>query len=205
MKSGFKGHETSWLYAFEPNESDGTKFGQCFFIGLGLSESFARTLLGENGYFIGFWHFRPNSKLLWCASKWTLCLQKCWILLIYYVVRLQIEKNSTGFSNSYCPLVGHLNHFDIIQIYFGFRSKSHPQCWKNGNFRNTTSKITLNIFNRYYWRLVLHKFCCCVVKFPLHKMCFNPKIILKPLIKLIYIEYTHNTNEVLQLCYHKML
>ena len=98
MKSGFKGHETSWLYAFEPNESDGTKFGQCFFIGLGLSESFARNLLGENGYFIGFWHFRPNFKLLWHASKWTLCLQKCWILLIYYVVILQYNFHAHGKS-----------------------------------------------------------------------------------------------------------
>ena len=29
-----------------------------FFIGFGLSDTFARSLLGENGYFIGFWHFK---------------------------------------------------------------------------------------------------------------------------------------------------
>ena len=98
MKSGFKDHKTSWLYAFLPNESDGTKFGQCFFIGLGLSESFARTLLGENGYFIGCWHFRPNFKILWHASKRTLCLQKCWILIIYYVVILQYNFHAHGKS-----------------------------------------------------------------------------------------------------------
>ena len=72
------------------------KFAQCFFIGLGLSESFARTLLGKNGYFIGFWHFCPNFKILWHASEWTLCLQKCWILLIYYVVRLQYNFHAHG-------------------------------------------------------------------------------------------------------------
>ena len=105
MKSGFEDHETSWLYAFLPNESDGTKFGQCFFIGLGLRESFARNLLGENGYFIGFWHFRPNFKLLWHASKWTLCLQKCWILLIYYVVRLQYNFHAHGKSQKQIWLI----------------------------------------------------------------------------------------------------
>ena len=42
--------------------------------------------------------FRPNFKLLWHASKWTLCLQKCWILLIYYVVRLQYNFHAHGKS-----------------------------------------------------------------------------------------------------------
>ena len=82
-----------------------------FFIGLGLSESFARTLLGENGYFIGFWHFRPNFKLLWHASKWTLCLQKCWILLIYYVVRLQYNFHAHGKSQRWKTKGGGANFF----------------------------------------------------------------------------------------------
>ena len=46
-------------------------------------------LLGENGYFIRLGHFRQKFKLLWHAPKRTLCLQNCWILFIYYVVRLQ--------------------------------------------------------------------------------------------------------------------
>ena len=98
MKTDFKDAETSWLPQFYPNGSNGTKFSTCFFIGMGFRNRFVRNLLGENGYFIGFWHFRPNFKLLWHASKWTLCLQKCWILLIYYVVILQYNFHAHGKS-----------------------------------------------------------------------------------------------------------
>ena len=82
-------HKTTWLFAFLPNESDGTKFGPCFFIGLDLRDRFARSLLGENGYFIVFWHFRPNFKLILHTSKWILCHQKFLELFIYILGSLQ--------------------------------------------------------------------------------------------------------------------
>ena len=68
--------ETTWLFVFWPNGSDGTKFGRCFYIGLDLRDRFARSLLGENGYFFVFWHFRPSFKLILHTSKWMLCKQK---------------------------------------------------------------------------------------------------------------------------------
>ena len=68
--------DTTWLLVFWPNGLNGTKFGRCFFIGLDLRDSFSRSLLGENGYFIVFWHFRPNFKLILHTSKWMLCKQK---------------------------------------------------------------------------------------------------------------------------------
>ena len=63
-KTHFKHHKTPWLFTFWPNESDGTKFSPCFYIWLGLSDTFAKSLLSENGYFIGFWHFWPNFRLI---------------------------------------------------------------------------------------------------------------------------------------------
>ena len=44
----------SGYVTFWPNESDGTKFSPCFYIGLSLSDTFAKSLLSKNGYFIGF-------------------------------------------------------------------------------------------------------------------------------------------------------
>ena len=76
MKTDFKDAETPWLSQFYPNGLIGTKFSKCFFIGMGLRNRLARTLLGENGYFIGFWHFRPNFELVLHTSKWLLCPQK---------------------------------------------------------------------------------------------------------------------------------
>ena len=76
-------------FLFWPNGSDGTKFGQCFFIGLDLRDSFSRSLLGENGYFIVFWHFRPSFKLILHTSKWILCKQKFWELFISILGSLQ--------------------------------------------------------------------------------------------------------------------
>ena len=70
--------DTTWLLVFWPNGLNGTKFGRCFFIGLDLRDSFSRSLLGENGYFIVFWHFRPSFKLILHTSKWLLCNQKFW-------------------------------------------------------------------------------------------------------------------------------
>ena len=87
--SASNNHKTTWLLAFLPNESDGTKFGPCFFIGLDLRDRFARSLLGENGYFIVFWHFRPNFKLILHTSKWILCHQKFLELFIYILGSLQ--------------------------------------------------------------------------------------------------------------------
>ena len=87
--SASNNHKTTWLFAFLPNESDGTKFGPCFFIGLDLRDRFARSLLGENGYFIVFWHFRPNFKLILHTSKWILCHQKFLELFIYILGSLQ--------------------------------------------------------------------------------------------------------------------
>ena len=52
------------MLAFQPNEPDCTKLDPFFFIVLGLRDSFARNLQGENGYFIGFGHFQPKLKLL---------------------------------------------------------------------------------------------------------------------------------------------
>ena len=89
IKTDFKDTETSWLPQFYPNESNGTKFSACFFIGMGLRAFFARNLLGENGYFIGFWHFRPNFELVLHTSKWLLCHQKVWKLFIYILVSIQ--------------------------------------------------------------------------------------------------------------------
>jgi len=60
-----------------------------FCIGLDLRDSFSRSLLGENGYFIVFWHFRPNFKLILHTSKWILCKQKFWELFISILGSLQ--------------------------------------------------------------------------------------------------------------------
>ena len=81
--------DTTWLLVFWPNGLNGTKFGRCFFIGLDLRDSFSRSLLGENGYFIVFWHFRPNFKLILHTSKWILCKQKFWELFISILGSLQ--------------------------------------------------------------------------------------------------------------------
>ena len=83
MKTGFKDPETPWLSQFYTNESNGTKFSTCFYIGMGLRDFFVRTSLGENGYFIGFWDFLPYFKLTLHTSKWILCPQKVWKLFIY--------------------------------------------------------------------------------------------------------------------------
>ena len=79
-----------WLFAFQPNESDGTKFVQWILV----SEELTR----RKWLFFGFWHFRPFFKRLWHPSKWSLCLQKFWILLIYYVMRLQHNLHAHGKS-----------------------------------------------------------------------------------------------------------
>ena len=81
--------DTTWLLVFWPNGLNGTKFGWCFFIGLDLRDSFSRSLLGENGYFIVFWHFRPSFKLILHTSKWILCKQKFWELFISILGSLQ--------------------------------------------------------------------------------------------------------------------
>ena len=89
MKTGFKDPETPWLPQFYTNESNGTKFSACFYIGMGLRDFFARNSLGENGYFIGFWDFRPHFKLILHTSKWILCPQKVWKLFIYVLGSIQ--------------------------------------------------------------------------------------------------------------------
>ena len=81
--------ETPWLPQFYTNESNGTKFSACFYIGMGLRDFFARNSLGENGYFIGFWDFRPHFKLILHSSKWILCPQKVWKLFIYVLGSIQ--------------------------------------------------------------------------------------------------------------------
>ena len=70
----------------------------CFFIGMDLRDFFARNLLGENGYFIRFWHFRPNFELVLHTSKWLLCPQKVWKLFIYILVSIQpeMQKRTNG-------------------------------------------------------------------------------------------------------------
>ena len=89
MKTGFKDSETPWLSQFYTNESNGTKFSTCFYIGMGLRDFFVRTSLGENGYFIGFWDFLPYFKLILHTSKWILCPQKVWKLFIYVLGSIQ--------------------------------------------------------------------------------------------------------------------
>ena len=89
MKTGFKDPETPWLSQFYTNESNGTKFSTCFYIGMGLRDFFVRTSLGENGYFIGFWDFLPYFKLILHTSKWILCPQKVWKLFIYILGSIQ--------------------------------------------------------------------------------------------------------------------
>ena len=89
MKTGFNDPETPWLPQFYTNESNGTKFSACFYIGMGLRDFFARNSLGENGYFIGFWDFRPHFKLILHSSKWILCPQKVWKLFIYVLGSIQ--------------------------------------------------------------------------------------------------------------------
>ena len=89
MKTGFKDPETPWLSQFYTNESNGTKFSTCFYIGMGLRDFFVRTSLGENGYFFGFWDYRPHFKLILHTSKWILCPQMVWKLFIYILVNIQ--------------------------------------------------------------------------------------------------------------------
>lgn len=57
-KTQFKHHENSWSFAFCPNESDSTILS----MGLGLSDTIERSLLGDNGHLIGFLHFCPKFK-----------------------------------------------------------------------------------------------------------------------------------------------
>ena len=68
------------------------------FYRVGSQGQFREDFIRRKWLFFGFWDFRPFFKRLWHPSKWSLCLQKCWILFIYYVMSLQHNLHAQGKS-----------------------------------------------------------------------------------------------------------
>ena len=121
MKTDFKDTETSWLPQFYTNGANGTKFSPCFFIGMGFRNRFARNLQGKNGYFIGFWDFRPNFDLVLHTSKWLLCHQKA-LKLFTRVPRNRWHPNFIKMSMKTAPVT--LSEGICAEKYYQTRAMS---------------------------------------------------------------------------------